>query len=97
MIELKKDEFVYLMAVRRQNKMGIDTDYDVIPFKTANDVKNAILNIIANNIKNNRDYIRCISYDGIGGSDCLAVARIEYTSYKSNTYKAVRRRINEIK
>ena len=99
MIELNKEEYVYLMIVRTQDTSRRVVDYNAHPFKTANDVKRAILNVISNNIKNYRDYITYISY-GIGNiSDAnnYGCARIEYKDGESKTYNAIRRRIEKVK
>ena len=100
MIDLDKNEYVYLMIVRIHNSRNRRAmDYNVHPFKTANDVKHAILNIIANNIKNYRDDIAYISYDNGSISDAnnYGCARIEYKNGVSKTYNAIRRRIEEVK
>ena len=100
MVDLNKDEYVYLMTVRTQGPSKRAFDYNVHPFKTANDVKRAILNVISNNIKNYyRDFITYISY-GIGSiSDAnnYECARIEYKNGVSKSYDIVRRRIEEVK
>lgn len=98
MVDLKKEEsYVYLMMVDTRDKMGLTIDYDVIPFKSEKDVKKAMLNIIDNNIRNCRDIINCISYDGKGTRDYFVFAKIEYKSFSTKTYKAVRRKIHEVK
>lgn len=99
MIDLKKEEesYVYLMMVDTRDKMGLTIDYDVIPFKNEKDVKNAMLNIIDNNIRNCRDSINYVSYEGKGIANYFAYAKIEYKSFKSKTYKGIRRRVHEIK
>ena len=94
MIDLDKNEYVYLMIVRIHNSRHRRVvDYNVHPFKTANDVKRAILNVIANNIKNHKHDIAYISYDA-NNYEC---ARIEYKNGVSKTYSVVRRRIEEVK
>ena len=95
MIELNKEEYVYLMTVHTVNNMGRTMDYDVIPFKSKDDIKRAILNTIANNIKNNKNLINNITFDG----DCKLsyFAKIDYKSGISKTYEGKRRRINEVK
>lgn len=98
MIDLKKEEsYAYLMVVSTKDEMGIHIDDEVIPFKSEKDVKKAMLNIIGNNIRNSRDGIRYITYDGAGTSSYFAFAKIEFKSYKSKTYKGIRRRIYEVK
>lgn len=99
MIDLNKEEYVYLMTVRIQSKVEYPLDYNVIPFKSKKDVNHALTNIIANNIKNNRDNISYISY---GGEDCcdgnpFAYARLEFKSGIAKIYEGIRRRIEEVK
>jgi hypothetical protein len=99
MVDLDKNEYVYLMIVRTQGTSRRAIDYNVHPFKTANDVKRAILNVITNNIKNYRDDIAYISYDigSISDANNYGCARIEYKNGVSKTYNAIRRRIEEVK
>lgn len=97
MIDLKKESYAYLMVVSTTDGTGMPIDYEVIPFKSEKDVKNAILNIISYNTRNCRDGIRYITYDGAGSSSYFACAKIEYTSFKSKTYKGIRRKIHEVK
>ena len=97
MIELNKEEYVYLMTVRTQSKERGTFDYDVIPFRRMNDIDKALLNIIANSIKNHRNDIANINYDSVSNIDMLAYAKIEYKNGISKLYHAVRRRINEVK
>lgn len=99
MIDLKKEEesYAYLMVVSTTDGMGMPICYEVIPFKSEKDVKKAMLNIIGNNVRNCRDSIRNISYDNTGSSSYFAYAMIEYTSFKSKTYKGIRRKIHEVK
>ena len=99
MIDLNKEEYVYLMTVRIQSKVGNPLDYNVIPFKSKKDVNHAMTNVITNNIKNNRDNISHISY---GGEDyCngnpFAYARIEFKSGITKIYEGIRRKIEEVK
>ena len=93
MVDLNKDEYVFLMMMqtRNANKQSIDTN--VVPFKSMNDARRAILNIIDNNIKNYKHDIAYISYDA-NNYEC---ARIEYKNGVSKTYSVVRRRIEEVK
>ena len=93
MIELNKEEYVYLMIVHIQDTSKRAIDYNVNPFKTANDVKRAILNVIANNIKNYKHDMAYISYD-TNNYEC---ARIAYKNGVSKTYSIIRRRIEEVK
>lgn len=99
MVDLNKEEesYAYLMIESITDEMGLDIHNDVIPFKSEKDVKKAMLNIIGNNIQNCRDSINCVSYDGAGSSSYFACAKIEYTSFKSKTYKGIRRKIHEVK
>lgn len=99
MVDLNKNEYVYLMIVRAQGPSKRAIDYDVHPFKTANDVKRAILNVITNNIKNCQDDIAHISYDIGNASDAnnYGCAKIEYKNGVSKTYNFIRRRIHEVK
>ena len=99
MIDLDKKEYVYLMIVHTKSSNKRDVDYNVHPFKTADDVKHAILNIIANNIKSYRDDIAYISYDigSISDANNYGCARIEYKNGVSKTYNAIRRCIEEVK
>jgi hypothetical protein len=98
MIDLNKEEYVYLMIVRTHGTSRRAIDYNVHPFKTANDVKRAILNVIDNNIKNYRDDIAYISYDTNSISDSnYGCARIEYKNGVSKTYNVIRRCVEEVK
>ena len=93
MVDLDKEEYVYLMIVHTQDTSKRAVDYHVNPFKTANDVRYAILNVIANNIKNYKHDIAYISYNA-NNYEC---ARIEYKNGVSKTYNVIRRRIEEVK
>ena len=99
MVDLKKEEesYAYLMIMSITDEMGLNIHNDVIPFKSDKDVKKAILNIIGNNVRNYRDSISCISYDGKGSYDYFACVKIEYKSSKSKIYKGIRRKIYEVK
>ena len=99
MADLDKNEYVYLMIVRTQGTSRRAIDYNVHPFKTANDVKRAILNVISNNIKNYQDNIAYISYDtsSISDTNNYGYARIEYKNGVSKTYNAIRRCVEEVK
>jgi len=94
MVDLNKDEYVFLMTIqtRNANKQNIDTN--VVPFKSMNDARRAILNVITNNIKNYKHDIAYIRYDTNNNYEC---AKIEYKNGVSKTYNAVRRRIEEVK
>lgn len=94
MIDLNKEEYVYLLIVSTQrHTLG----YEVIPFKSRNDIEKAILNIIANNVKNHKNDITNISYNRESNLDTFAYAKIEYKNGISKLYHAVRRRIHEVK
>lgn len=99
MVDLDKKEYVYLRIVRTKGTSRRAIDYNVHPFKTANDVKRAILNVISNNIRNYRDDIAYINYDTYNISDAknYVYARIEYKNGISKTYNAIRRCIEEVK
>lgn len=97
MIDLNKEEYVYLMTVHTQSKERSTLDYEVIPFKSMNDIEKALLNIIANNIKNHRNDIANINYDSVSNIDMLAYAKIEYKNGISKLYHAVRRKVHEVK
>lgn len=95
MIDLNKEEYVCLMTIQTQNQEGHNLDYNVIPFKSMNDVKHAILNVITNNIKNNKDDIANISYD-VGSCCSDTYARIECNNIVK-IYTGIRRNIQEVK
>ena len=99
MVDLNKEEHVYLMTIRIQNKVGHPLDYNVIPFKSKKDVNHAMINVIANNIKNNRDNISHISYEGEDycNGNPFACARVEFKSGIAKTYEGIRRKIQEVK
>lgn len=99
MIDLNKEEYVYLMIVRTYNKTDNIIDVDVHPFKTANDVKKAMLNVIRNNARNYNSSINYIAYSdkAIVNTNIVAQARIDFNSGIDKTYEAVRRRIEEVK
>lgn len=99
MEDLNKNEYVYIMIVRTKGSNRHTVDYNVHPFKTANDIKHAILNVIANNIKNYRDDIAYISYNisSISDTNNYVYARIEYKNGIYKTYNAIRRCIEEVK
>ena len=93
MVDLNKDEYVFLMMMQTRNADKQNIDTNVEPFKSMNDARRAILNVIANNIKNYKHDIAYISYDA-NNYEC---ARIEYKNGVSKTYSVVRRRIEEVK
>ena len=97
MVELNKDEYVYLMIVRTQNIIGDIIDVNVQPFKTEKDVKHAMLNVISNDARNYKSSINNIAYDNKAIANTVASARIEFNSGIAKTYEAVRRRIEEVK
>ena len=93
MPNLNKDEYVFLMMMQTRNADKQNIDTNVVPFKSMNDARRAILNVIANNIKNYKHDIAYISYDA-NNYEC---ARIEYKNGVSKTYNAIRRCIEEVK
>lgn len=93
MVDLNKDEYVFLMMMQTRNADKQNIDTNVVPFKSMNDARRAILNVIANNIKNYKHDIAYISYDA-NNYEC---ARIEYKNGVSKKYSVVRRRIEEVK
>ena len=99
MPDLNKDEYVYLMIVQTRNVDKHNIDTNVVPFKSMADIKRAILNVIANNIKNYKNDIVYIHYDFMGTSnaDNFGYAEIEYKNGKSKVYNAIRRKIQEVK
>lgn len=94
MPNLNKDEYVFLMIIQTQNADNHNLDTNVVPFKSMNDARRAILNVIANNIKNYKHDIAYIRYDANNNYEC---AKIEYKNGASKTYNVVRRRIEEVK
>lgn len=99
MPDLNKDEYVCLMIVQTQNVDEHNLDTNVVPFKSMADVKRSILNVIANNIKNYKNDILYVHYNGIGTviADKFVFARIEYKNGISKVYNAIRRKIQEVK
>ena len=99
MVDLDKNEYVYLIIVRTQNKTDNIIDVNVHPFKTERDVKRAMINVISNNARSYNSSIKYISYYGTGivNTSIVASARIDFNSGIAKTYKAVRRRIEEVK
>lgn len=99
MVDLKKEEesYAYLMVKSITDEMGLNIHNDVIPFKSEKDVKKAMLNIIGNNVRNCRDSISSIYYDGKGARDYFAFTKIEYKSFKTTSYTGIRRKIQEVK
>mgnify|MGYP003475864166 CR=1 FL=1 len=99
MVDLDKEEYVYLLIVRTHSSNSHAMEYNVHPFKTADDVKRAMLNIVSNNARSYKSSIKYISYDGtsVVNTNIVASARIEFTSGVTKTYEAVRRCIEEVK
>ena len=99
MVDLNKDEYVFLMIIQTRNVDKHNIDTNAVPFKSMADIKRAILNIIANNIKNYKNDIVYIHYDATGAvsAEDFGYARIEYKNGVSKTYSVVRRRIEEVK
>ena len=93
MPDLNKDEYVFLMMMQTRNADKQNIDTNVVPFKSMNDARRAILNVIANNINNYKHDIAFISYDN-NNYEC---ARIAYKNGVSKTYSVIRRRIEEVK
>ena len=96
MVDLNKEEYVYLLTVRTQSTEVNTLDYEVIPFKSRNDIEKAISNIVVNNIKYYND-IANISYNHESNLDTFICAKIEYKNGISKLYHAVRRKIHEVK
>lgn len=96
MIDLNKEEYVYLMIVLI---LGVDKttiNYNVTPFKNINDAKNAVIDDITNNIKNDRDNISHVSYiDHDCTEECdyghITSAIIEFKSGVNTIYRIVSR------
>lgn len=97
MIDLNKEEYVYLITVRTQSKERGTLDYEVIPFRSRNDSEKALLNIITNNIKNRRTDIANINYSSVPSTIILAYAKIEYKNGISKLYHTVRHKVHEVK
>ena len=99
MVDLNKDEYVYLITVRTQNKTGNIIDVDVYLFKTEKDVKRAMLNIISNNARNYKSDITRITYDNKNtvNTGIVSSARIEFNSGIAKIYEAVCRHIEKFK
>ena len=86
-----------MIVYTKSNRHSIE--YNVHPFKTADDVKRAMLNVISNNARSYKSSIKYINYDGTGivDTNIVASARIEFNSGVTKTYEAVRRRVEEVK
>ena len=98
MPNLNKDEYLFLMIIQTRNVDKHNIDTNAVPFKSMADIKRAIINIIANNIKNYKNDIVYIHYDAIGTSaEDFGYAEIEYKNGISKLYNAVRRKIHEVK
>lgn len=99
MVNLNKEEYVYLMIIRAQNKTGNIIGVNVSLFKTEKDIKRAMLNIISNNARSCKSGITRITYDNknIVNTDIVASARIEFNSGITKTYEAVCRHIETVK
>ena len=99
MPDLNKDEYVFLMMMQTRNADKQNIDTNVVPFKSMNDVRRAILNIIANNIENYKNDIVYIHYDAIGTISRAnpEYAEIRYKNGISKIYDVVRRKIQEVK
>lgn len=99
MPDLNKDEYVCLMIVQTQNADKHNLDTNIVPFKSMADVKRAILNVIANNIKNYKNDIVHIYYDNIGAINAknFGYAKIVYKNGITKVYDVIRRKIQEVK
>ena len=99
MINLNKEEYMYLMIVRTQNKTGNIIDAIVCLFKTEKDIKRAMLNIISNNARSYKSGITRITYDNknIVNTGIVSSARIEFNSGIVKTYEAVYCHIEKVK
>ena len=99
MVDLNKDEYVFLMMMQTRNADKQNIDTNVVPFKSMADIKRAILNIIVNNIKNDKNDIVHIHYNAIGSvsAEDFGYVEIEYKDGISKIYNAVRRKIQEVK
>lgn len=99
MVNLDKNEYVYLMIVRTYRINSHAMECNVHSFKTENDVKCAMLNIVSNNARSYKSSIKYISYDGtaVVNTSIVASARIEFASGTVKTYEAVRSRVEEVK
>ena len=99
MVNLDKNEYVYLMIVRTYIINSHARECNVRSFKTENDIKCAMLNIVSNNTRSYKSSIKSISYDGtaVVNTNIVASARIRFSSGTVKTYEAVRRSIEELK
>ena len=87
------------MIVRTQNKTGNIIDVNICIFKTEEDIKRAMLNIISNHARSYKSSITRITYDNkhIVNTTIVSSARIEFNSGIAKTYEAVCRHIEEVK
>lgn len=98
MVNLNKEEYVYLMIVRTKKDSNI-IDVDVHPFRSNKDIKHALLNVISNNAKIYKSSIKHIVYNdkAIVNTNIGSSARIEFNSGITKTYEAVCRHIETVK
>ena len=91
MVNLNKEEYVYLIIIHTQNKTGNIIGVNVCLFKTEKDIKRAMLNIISNNARSYKAGITRITYDNknIVNTGIVSSARIEFNSGIAKTYEAV--------
>lgn len=99
MVDLNKDEYACVMIMHTQDAEKHNLDTNVVLFKTANDVKRAILNVITNNIKNYQDDIVHMYYDSIGtiSDKSFGFVKIVYKNGTTKVYDTIRRKIQEVK
>ena len=97
MENLNKEDYVYLIIVRTQNKTGNIIDVNVCPFKTEKDINRAMLNIISNNARSYKSGITRIIYDNknIVNTGIVSSARIAFNTGIAKTYEAVCRHIEK--
>lgn len=101
MIDLNKEESIYLLVVRTFGLDKTTLTYDVTPYKTLTSVNNAVLDAITNTAKNDRDNIDYMGYtphDHID-DDCghISFGRVEFKSGVEKKYTVLRRKIQEAK
>ena len=99
MVDLNKDEYVFLMIIQTRNVDKHNISTNAVPFKSMADINRAMLNIISNNIKSYKNNIVYIHYTAIGtvSAEDFGYAEIKYKNGISKIYHAVRRKIQEVK
>ena len=98
MEDVNKDEYIYLLAV---NTLGLDKTiltYDVTPFKTLDDVNDAVLDSITNMAKANRGEIYYIKYRprnniDISENSHTPCGKVVFKSTVEVMYNVLRRKI----